>query len=200
MKITSEKIDPLQWIVEPCNRSEIREFIEKHHYSHNINGVRGDFFFKLIHEGEIVGAMLYGKPAMKGQWQPYGEKESDVIELRRLVLIDNTPRNMESYFIGKTLRWLRQNTTIKCVVSYADPEYGHEGVVYKASNFTLRGTTAPGKVINYKGKRYHDRSSRAKYGGKYKPFALELRNALRDGTATTSATKPKNIYTYQLKS
>ena len=40
------------------------------------------------------------------------------MELRRLVCIDDTPKNTESYFIGKTLRWLKHNTDVEVVVSF----------------------------------------------------------------------------------
>ena len=34
----------------------------------------------------------------------------------------------------------KQNTDIEVVVSYSDLQQGHEGVVYKASNFDIYGT------------------------------------------------------------
>ena len=60
----------------------------------------------------LIGAMIYGKIAMADVWKKYADNESDLIELRRLCCIDDTPKNTESYFIGKTLKWLKQNTTI----------------------------------------------------------------------------------------
>ena len=60
------------------------------------------------------------------------------MELRRLCCIDNTPKNTESYFISKTLILLRK-IGIRKVLSLADPNYGHNGGIYKASNFTLLG-------------------------------------------------------------
>jgi hypothetical protein len=37
------------------------------------------------------------------------------------------------------------------IISYADTTYGHEGVIYKATNFKFMGQTSPGRVIMYKG-------------------------------------------------
>ena len=70
----------------------------------------------------MIGAMMYGCISMQGVWKKYVEKETDVIELRRLCCIDDTLKNTESYFIGYTLRWLRDNTEIKKVISYADED------------------------------------------------------------------------------
>lgn len=147
----------------------------------------------------IVGAMLYGRVGMANAWKKYAEKESDLIELRRLCLIDDTPKNSESYFIGKTLRWLRKNTEIKKVVSYADPNHGHTGIIYKASNFQYLGTTPKGKVIVHNGRQYHDKSIRTKYKGELKPFARRLKEALESGEAFYKETQGKHIYVYILK-
>ena len=81
---------------------------------------------------------------MPNIWKKYAKAERKVIELKRLCCIDNTPKNTESYFIGKTLRWLKQNTDYDLVVSYADTFYGHSGVIYKASNFKHVGMTTKG--------------------------------------------------------
>src|SRR3990167_7956899 len=173
----------MKYEVKLCEIKEVREFIEKWHYSHSINGLISDYCFKLMDEDKLIGGIIYGRMAMANQWKKYGEVEKDVIELRRLVLVDDTKRNAESYFIGRSLRWLRQNTDIKIVVSYADPEYGHSGVVYRASNFKLIGQSSKGKVIIYKGKKYHDKTIRTKYKGKLKPFAEEVKKALEAGEA-----------------
>ena len=133
-------------------RNEIKKFIETYHYSKSINGLSCKYCFKLLDsDGNLIGAMIYGKIAMANVYKKYVENESDIIELRRLALIDNTYRNAESYFIGKTLNWLKKNTNIKKVISYADPYYNHIGTIYKASNFKLVGKSNKGQFILYKG-------------------------------------------------
>jgi len=182
-----------------CERNEIRDFIEKWHYSKNINGLMSNYCFKLLDEdSNLIGAMIYGKIAMANVWKKYAEKESDLIELRRLCCIDDTPKNTESFFIGNTLRWLKKNTSIKTVISYADTTYNHSGIIYKASNFKNVGLTNAGKVIMYDGKRYHDKTIRTTYNGKLKPFAQKIKSALEDGQATYVKTTGKYIYIYKL--
>lgn len=116
-----------------------------------------------------------------------------------MVLIDDTPRNTESWFIGKCLRWLHKNTAIKYVVSYADPNYGHVGTIYKASNFKWVGKTSKTRVIMYNNKKYHDKAIRTKYKGALKPFAARIKQALERGEAYYVTQLPKNIYLYQLR-
>lgn len=183
---------------ELCERNEIKDFIEKWHYSHNINGLMSNYCFKLMDGNKIIGAMIYGGLAMANCWKKYATKQEDIIELRRLCCIDDTPKNTESWFIGKTLKWLMLNTKIKKVISYADNTYNHTGIIYQATNFKHIGKTSKGRVILYHGKRYHDKTIRTKYKGELKPFAKEIKQALETGEAFYVPTLGKEIYLYDL--
>jgi hypothetical protein len=147
----------------------------------------------------MIGAAIYGGMAMEGQYKRFSDSESDVIELRRLCCIDDTPKNTESYFIGKTIRWLKKNTNIKIIVSYADSDYGHSGIIYKACNFEYLGFRKGGKVIMWNGKRYHDKSIRVKFNGSLKKFALKLIAALKCGEAKYVSAIGKHTFIYKLR-
>jgi len=185
--------------VVPCPRSEIVAFIEMHHYSKSINGCNFSHGFKLIYDGGIVGAAFFGRLAMANQWKRFSDVESDVIELRRLCCIDDTPKNTESFFIGGMLRWLKTNTGYRVVVSYADHEHGHTGVIYKASNFEYLGKQRGAKVIDFNGRTYHDKALRTKYKGNLKPFAKTLNAAIDSGAAVFRQTAGKHTFVYYLK-
>jgi hypothetical protein len=187
------------YIVEKCPRSQVVDFIEKYHYSKNMNGLKTSYCFKLMDGDTMIGAMVYGKIGMGGVEQKYTDNPDGLLELKRLVCVDDTPKNTESYFIGWSLRWLQRNTDLEMIISYADKTYGHEGVVYKATNFKFVGETQPGRVIMYNGVRYHDKTIRTKHNDRYKPFAVEIRKALENGEAKYVKTKPKNTYVYYFK-
>lgn len=195
----SQRLRKGQMLVESCHRADIAQFIETHHYSGSINGVMASHCFRLMHNGQMVGAMLYGELGMANAWRKYADNRAHVVELRRLCLIDETPKNAESYFIAQTLKWLKANTSVRVVVSYADPNHGHAGTIYKAANFSHIGMTSGGRVIEHNGKRYHDKAIRTTYNGKLKPFAQRLRDALADGTAHYVKQLPKHIYVMELK-
>ena len=187
------------WYVKKVNRSDIKEFIERWHYSKSINGCKASFCYALFNqENKMMGALFYGGMAMANQWKKFGEQESDVIELRRLCCVDDTPKNAESFFIGWSLRELKKDWGGKIVVSYADKEFGHEGIIYKASNWDMVGETKGAKVIIYGEKRYHDKTIRTKYKGKLKPYAQKIKNALENNEAYYKNTKGKYTYTYKL--
>ena len=183
------------FVVTPCDRQEIKEFIEYWHYSNNVNGVNSPYCFKLLDKGDLIGAMMYGWISMAGVWKKYVSEEKHLIELRRLCCIDDTPKNTESYFIGRTLRWMKNNTDIKKVISYADKTYNHEGGIYKASNFKHLGMTQPSKVIVWDKKLYHEKTIRND-----RPNARKVKAAVDSGQAYYRDTLPKHIYMYELRS
>ena len=198
------KANVKDFIVKPSNLRVTRDFIEKWHYSRNVNGLTISQIFGLFYEKNLIGAMIYGSLAMANQWKKYAEEESKVVELKRLCCIDKTPKNTESYFIGKTLRWMKQNSDYDLVVSYADTYYGHEGTIYKASNFKHMGLTTKGKVIDYNERYYHDKCIRTYYTNKdgekvIKPFAQKIKGALETGEAKYVEMPEKHIYIYPLK-
>lgn len=188
------------WTVQRVSRQDVSSFIESNHYSGNINGCISDFCYALYDTtGEMKGALFYGRMAMANQWKRFSDNPDNVIELRRLCCVDDTPKNTESYFIGKSLRLLESDWMKGIVVSYADKEYGHNGTIYKASNFTMVGEVAGAKVIIYNGKQYHDKAIRTKYKGQLKPFAKRIKDALDSGDAYYKKTAGKYTYIYQLE-
>ena len=184
------------FIVKPSNLQVTRDFIEKWHYSKNVNGLTISQIFGLFYEKNLIGAMIYGSLAMANTWKKYAKEESKVVELKRLCCIDKTPKNTESYFIGKTLRWLKQNTDIEVIVSFADQHYGHSGTIYKASNFEYLGETGSARVLMVDGREMHTRS----LNQTLRPYGRELKRRYEDGDSNIffKKRKPKHIFTYYL--
>lgn len=186
--------------ISPCVTSDVRLFIEENHYSKSINGVKITQCFKIEHLGELVGAVLFGQLSTTA-WKKFGTTEAEVLELRRLVLLDKCGKNSESRAIGYCLRWLRTNLPhVKKIVSYADPMYGHDGTIYRAANFTMVGVTPDDKGFYdpETGKTYHSRAMRTKYKGDYKPFVKRLRAKLEAGLLVEKVLKGKFCYVYGL--
>ena len=191
-----------EFTVEEIPRKSTVKFIEKHHYSHNVNGVQSLYHFGLYREGNfglptMIGAMMYAHPSMPATAAKYNPINHDkCLELRRLVCIDDTPKNTESYFIGKTLRWLKRNTDKEVIVSFADQYHGHTGVIYKATNFEHYGETSKGTILMVDGKEMHSRS----LNQKYRPYSRELKRRYEAGDENIfwKNTKPKHIYVYYL--
>ena len=157
--------------------------------------------FGLFRDGaflpELVGVCIYTRPAGPTAAQKYYPQDPDkCLELRRLCLIDDTPKNAESFFVSRTLKWLRKNTEWKFVVSYADPEQGHTGVIYQAANFKYEGTTSTGQSLIVDGKPFHIRTLTMLD----RPYGVEINQRYKEGDPNVQIikTEAKHIYTYSL--
>lgn len=175
---------------------ESKALIERWHYSHTARSQQQKHVFKLVSKrtNELVGVAIYGNPMSRHY------NKNDTIELRRLVLIDDTPRNSESYFISRTLKWLDKNTKYAMVVSFADPNHGHQGTIYKASNFQYDGRESNGnpRIVKLGDKDIHIRQLYQKKDGEYDEGARRLQALVKTGEATIEKQEQKHRYMYYL--
>jgi hypothetical protein len=163
-------------IVE-CNVSRIQGVIERVHYSHSIFGVTVSHCYAVEVRGRVVGGAIFGLPGAYNVSRKYDCGEP-LLELRRFVLEDFLPRNSESRSLAVMFRDLRRKG-IKRILSYADPAFGHSGVIYAATGFKRIGLTSSRKHIMWKGKKYPDRNVHQVNF----PFHKEIRAALASGEA-----------------
>lgn len=190
------------WVQETTFNHTVRKFLKRWHYSDYVN-IQAKHTFCLFREGnfgipEMVGVCVYTRPAGPTAGQSYYPEAPDkVLELRRLCLIDETPKNAESYFVSRSIKWLKQNTDWEFILSYADMEQGHSGVIYRASNFEYQGLTGVGKTLEVDGKKFHIRT----LSMLDRPYGVEInrRYKEKDPNVKVLETLPKNIYTYKLK-
>jgi len=207
-------LDKLQ--VTECPLSQIRDFIEQHHYSKSVRGVTPTHCFRIDHEGQLVGAAIFGIPAMRETIRKYSEDgRLKLVELRRLCFLDEAPRNTESKTIGIMCRILR-NKGVQRILSYADLNQGHVGTIYKATGFSLLGQTPSIRVIWYRDRRFPVRNKdqyrkwstrsinryqnyQSKSDGLF-PYAQEMRAALASGEAVSRIEAGKFIYLKDLHS
>jgi len=176
--------------VSPIGYTQCKVFCSEWHYSGTCPA--GRYYFGLYRKEELIGVICYGEPAMRNQKRCYGAD----IELRRLCCIDDTPKNTESFFIGKTLRCLKRDG-VKKVISLADPNFGHSGVIYRASNFKALGEERGGgsRDIFIDGVKMHSRTVFAKYGASGKKKLSEL---LPESSVEVKDKLRKVVYSYQL--
>ena len=187
--------------VEEIPRKFVDPFIRKYHYSKSTNGVQQKECFGLFKEGNfgipyMIGAAMYAIPSMPHTAKKYNpEDHTRCVELRRLCCIDDTPTNTESYFIGKTLRWLKEHTKYRVIISFADTAQGHEGTIYKATNFNYKGMTSGAKALMVDGERFHQRMLTKKC-----PKGDEIRRRIKsnDKDIWTEELPPKHIFVYYL--
>lgn len=178
--------------VYECKFKDIRHIFEQYHYKSGHMGGGISHCLALVKDDIIVGGVVIGKPRHEKKYSKNGQVK--VVELRRMACLDECPKNIESYFLGKTHWWLKKNTDIERVISYADQSVGHVGTIYKASGYKLIGETAKSKHVFWDGVRYHPRSLTID-----RPYSYRLRKAVETGEAVVEIGEPKLIYEYIIK-
>jgi hypothetical protein len=123
--------------VAVISHREAIALVTAHHYMHRKPPV--SFCFGLIDDfGDTKGCITFGNPANRNMLiGACKDAPESVIELNRLWVHDDMPRNTESWFVSRALALLPP----KIVLSYADTTAGHMGFVYRAANFFYAGWT-----------------------------------------------------------
>jgi len=112
------------------------EWVVSKHYSR-----RASIFwagFGLLEDGLLSGVCIYGQPSPPIQKHAFKERDFRLFELSRLV-VQTGAKNAASFLIGGSLRLLTPKPN--AVVSYADMEQSHCGIVYQATNWLYTGST-----------------------------------------------------------
>ena len=126
------------YTIRPISYRKAMQIVISCHYLHR--KAPCSIAFGLFLEDAIKGVICYGTPSSAPLRSGIAGKENalNVIELTRLWVCDSVPKNGESFLIGNTIK--------KCgkeiVVSFAEINQGHTGIVYQATNWFYTGLSA----------------------------------------------------------
>ena len=178
-------VDKSRVSIRPIHKPLAKEIVEKYHYSHRLSSCRyplGVFYqtdnehkFFTEPEEKLIGVACYGFPVGRRVIGSIFSEEiletRNLLELTRLFVHDGYGKNIESYVISQTFKWIRENAPrIKVLVSYADPEQNHDGAIYQATNWIYQGCgdfqLAPTYSLRLteNGEWIHSRSVYSKFG------------------------------------
>ena len=172
--------------VVECDFSDIRHIFAAYHYKGSRIGGGITQCLAMVYENRVAGGMVLGPPR-------HSDKYPQSIDIRRMACLDDMPRNSESWFLAKGIKWIKRNTEARGVLSYSDLTEGHVGTIYKAANFDMMGTTSPTKWVEWNGEKYHPRSLTID-----RAYSYELRKAVQTGEAVIHTGKPKRVWFYPL--
>lgn len=171
--------------INPINYSTAMRLVVEKHYLHR--KCPCSFAFGLFENETIVGVVVYGTPSSaplrSGICGP--EQKSNVIELTRLWVSDTIEKNGESYLIGNTIPLINK----EIIVSYAEIDQGHLGIVYQATNWIYTGLSAKRTNWTIKGNIQHCQTIADKY------TAVEIREKYGDNFSLVDRPR-KHRYVY----
>ena len=151
------------WFVEPIDKGIAQSVVVTRHYLHR--PAPCSIAFGLFDPWmQLQGVIMYGTPsAAPLRAGIAGEEESlNVIELTRLWVDDEAPRNGESFLIGNSLKRCGK----EIVVSFADTAENHLGVIYLATNWLYTGLSAKRTDWTVEGEDRHGHTWADKYTAK----------------------------------
>ena len=125
--------------VAPIAARDARRVIRQLHYSGKVD-TRSQVHLGVFHQGLLKGAVQLG-PSLdkrKSIGLVAGTLWNEYLDLHRVALADDLPRNSESRVLAVTMRLLRKHYPhLKWVLSYADAAQCGDGAIYRASGFVL---------------------------------------------------------------
>jgi len=124
--------------VQPIPFVAAKKILVKHHYLHSLPGGTKLAFGTFV-EGKLLGAITFGVGPYNAFSLVEGTCPDDCLTLTRLWLSEKLPPNSESRVISVCLRYLRKYTTLKFIMTYADPVQGHVGTIYQATGWIYTG-------------------------------------------------------------
>jgi hypothetical protein len=160
--IPSAALQSLQ--VRPIPVAMAKRLIIEHHYLHSLSGGTC-LTFGVFLGNRLQGALTLGVGPTLVYSLVADAAPADCLTLTRLWLSDQLPANSESRVLGIVLRSLRQHTTVKFLVTYADPAQGHIGIIYQATGWLYTGLSEAMPLYDVgDGKLRHSRSLSHAYG------------------------------------
>jgi hypothetical protein len=149
--------------VVPTSLSVCKDWLIKKHYLHRLPTIK--YAFALIISTKVEGVCVFSPAVARF------DLSVSPIELSRLIINENLPKNTLSRFLSMALKAI-QNPHV--VVSYADQSFGHTGYIYQATNWIYTGTSSAEAKIFINGEELHRRTIYERYGTSSIPKLKEM--------------------------
>lgn len=148
--------------IELLPKSTTYAFVQKHHYSQVLPrltkiclGCRDD-------TGKLAAVCTLGygvRPVHTIAKAFPGLGVKDYYEIGKLCLRDDMPKNSESWFLSRIVKWVKSEyPDIKLIYTWADGMLGKPGYIYQAANFFYGGYIVTETYLDGDGNRVHPRS------------------------------------------
>lgn len=177
----------------PCDRRTADYAVRNWHYHGHLPAGKL-VTFAAWEDAQLVGSIVYCRGASPYLFEAYGLTQYDGCELGRVAF--TTHERTTGSYLAESLHELRRlNPDLQLVVSFADENQGHIGVLYQATNWLYlgHGKSDLGYIIH--GKPLHTRT----VGALYPSTSIEwLRENVDPNTRRNPPPLPKHRYVYPL--
>ena len=157
--------------------AEVKEFIERHEWLGKLSQRSTHrFVARLKSTGQLAGTIVMATPNAFSSLLGKENRDREKL-ISRGACISWAPKNLGSWLIMSSIKWMAKNTEFRYFTAYSDPEARELGTIYQACNFIYLGQTS-GAAKQYLDPAhpergwFSDREFRKK--GKYKKYAQEV--------------------------
>ena len=123
---------------EQCQ--EIKQFIERHEWLGKLPA-RPTHRFIARHKGILAGTIVMATPNAFSNLLGRENRDREKL-ISRGACISWAPKNLGSWLIMQSIRWMVNNTEFRYFTAYSDPEAKELGTIYQACNFYYLGQTS----------------------------------------------------------
>jgi hypothetical protein len=118
---------------------EIKQFIERHEWLGKLPArPTHRFIARLKKNGIIAGAIVMATPNSFSHILGKENRDKEKL-ISRGACISWAPKNLGSWLIMKSIKWMVKNTEFRMFSAYSDPEAKELGTIYQACNFIYLG-------------------------------------------------------------
>ncbi len=124
------------------NESDYLQFLDSYHYAKC--GRKGKHVFEARLGDTIIAVCKFNSVTRQETALKQDVKYTEILELDRFCIHpEYHKKNFATWFISRCVnRIMNDIPTLKKLVSFADPLFGHPGVIYQASNWAKDGETS----------------------------------------------------------
>lgn len=181
--------------IDYCDIKAAKYACNHWHYSHSVP-TPPQVFLGVWEDDIFVGCVIFSRGSNNNLGKPFGLKQIEICELTRVAL-SRRHTTKESRILSICLKLIkRKEPLLRLIISFADANQSHSGVIYQASNWIYLGQAkGTKKHITKSGVVLHDRQV-SKTG--FKRQYGQVRKVPTLNEVTTLDQLPKYRYAYPL--
>ena len=121
---------------------EVRDFIKRHEWLGRLSQRSTHrFTARLKKNGKLAGTIIMATPNAFSNLLGVENRGLEKL-ISRGACISWAPKNLASWLIMKSIKWMVKHTEFRFFTAYSDPEARELGTIYQACNFIYLGQTS----------------------------------------------------------
>lgn len=145
---TNNKTDNVNFSFDDLSIKRIKTndaelFLSKYHYAGKIN--KSSHKYGVFCNNNLIAACVFSNPTRSESASRLGYDTSEIMELSRFCIHPHYhKKNFGSWTVSRCKKLIKNDVPrLKCLISFADTTFNHDGTIYKASGWRLDGEVKP---------------------------------------------------------